>query len=121
MVAARTNSAWEVSSMSTSPGSMMMLEVLHFSGACRVQRRAISLPRVDALLNDPDTRYSVTTEEHETKPPPVSLRPSARHSRPRHETNERGEREMMSESKHRELALQRLATLWTARVARNGC
>jgi len=98
--------------MCTSP-STMIVAVSHFSGTCRVQRRPISLPRVDALLNDPEARYCVTTEEPKPKVnAPVNLSTGAHHRGPRAETVEREAREKMSEAERREAALQRLAALW---------
>ena len=64
----------------------MMVAILHFTGTFRVQCRLISLPRIDMLLDDPEIRYFVATEQR-TKPL-MNLRIGARHRGPRPETVE---------------------------------
>ena len=49
--------------MSASP-TTMMVSVPQFRGL-QVQHCTVSLPRVDALLDDPDTRYFVAVERRE--------------------------------------------------------
>jgi len=48
--------------MSASP-TTMMVSVPHFGGGLQVQHCTVSLPRIDALLEDPDTRYFMAVEQ----------------------------------------------------------
>jgi hypothetical protein len=50
--------AGKVVGMSGSP-TTMMVSVPHLGGGLQVQHCTVSLPRIDALLDDPDTRYFV--------------------------------------------------------------
>jgi hypothetical protein len=64
----------------------MMVSVPHLRGL-QVQHCTVSLPRIDALLDDPDTRYFVPVKHRAARS--VLLRGGARHRGPRRATIER--------------------------------
>jgi hypothetical protein len=65
----------------------MMVSVPHLGGGLQVQHCMVSLPRIDALLDDPDTRYLVPVEVKAE--PSLPLRGGAHRRGPRRATIER--------------------------------
>jgi hypothetical protein len=65
----------------------MLVSVPQLGRGLQMQHCTVSLPRIDALLDDPETRYFVFVEQKAA--PSVSVRGGAYHRGPRRETLQR--------------------------------